>query len=286
MLVNACLAVAKFVAGMVGHTYALVADAIESAADIFASLIVWGGLRIADRDPDEHYPFGYGKAETLATAVVGLMLLAAATGIGVQAIREIRTPHLAPAPWTLGVLVVVVAVKALVSHRVRAVGAAIGGTAVRADASHHLSDAVTSAAAFVGISIALVGGPGWESADDWAALAAAGVVAYNGATMLRRALRDLMDRSATAEIVGQVRQAARTVPGVMAVEKLGIRTVGLGHRVIIHVQAEPTMSLDEAHQLSGRVKGAIREAVKSVQSVLVHMEPYLGPPAGGSAGAG
>jgi cation diffusion facilitator family transporter len=160
ILVNTGLAITKLVAGLVGHTYALVADAIESTADIFSSTIVWGGLRVAARDPDDAYPFGYGKAEPLAAAVVSLMLLGAAVGIAIEAIGEIRTPHRTPAPWTLAVLVGVVLVKWTLSRRVREVGVEIGSTAVKADAWHHMSDAVTSAAAFVGISIAVWGGPG------------------------------------------------------------------------------------------------------------------------------
>ena len=214
ILVNAGLAITKLVAGVVGHTYALVADAVESTADIFGSTIVWGGLRVAARDPDEDYPFGYGKAEPLAAAVVALMLLGAAIAIAVKAVTEIRTPHLTPAPWTLVVLVGVVAVKWTLSRRVHAVGAEIGSTAVKVDAWHHMSDALTSAAAFVGISIALWGGPGWESADDWAALLASGVIVFNGVRMLRPALHDLMDRMPGADVVEPVRDSAARVAGV------------------------------------------------------------------------
>jgi cation diffusion facilitator family transporter len=276
ILVNACLAIAKLVAGIVGHTYALVADAVESTADIFASTIVWGGLRVAARDPDQDYPFGYGKAEPLAGAVVALMLLGAAAAIAVQAVSEIRTPHRTPAPWTLIVLVTVVVVKWTLSRRVQAVGAEIGSTAVKADAWHHLSDAVTSAAAFVGISIALWGGPGWESADDWAALLASGIIVFNGVRMLRPSLHDLMDRTAGAEVVEPVRHAAEGVAGVRATEKLAVRRSGMGYRVTIHIQADPALRLDDAHALGGAVKAAIRAAVPQVQYVLVHMEPFQG----------
>ena len=274
ILVNAGLAITKLVAGVVGHTYALVADAVESTADIFASTIVWGGLRVAARDPDEEYPFGYGKAEPLAAAVVALMLLGAAAAIAVEAVSEIRTPHLTPAPWTLVVLVGVVLVKWTLSRRVHAVGADIGSTAVKADAWHHMSDALTSAAAFIGISIALWGGPGWESADDWAALVASGIIAANGLMMLRPALHDLMDRMPGPEIVEPVRRAAQSVAGVLATEKLAVRRSGLEYRVTIHVQADSHMTLHDAHILSGKVKGAIRAAVPQVRSVLVHMEPF------------
>lgn len=273
ILVNAALALVKLFAGIVGHTYALIADAVESTADIFSSTIVWGGLRVAARDPDDMYPFGYGKAEPLAAAVVSLMLLGAAVGIALEAISEIRTPHHTPAPWTLAVLVVVMAVKWTLSRRVHSVGADIGSTAVKADAFHHMSDAITSAAAFVGISIAVWGGRGWESADDWAALAASGIIAFNGVNMLRPALHDLMDRMPGPEVLDPVRRAAASVPGVLGTEKLFIRRSGMGYRVTIHVLANPAMSLNDAHSLSGAVKAAIRAAVPEVKYVLVHMEP-------------
>ena len=274
MLINAVLAIIKLVAGIVGNSYAMIADAIESAADIFTSLVVWGGLHIAGREPDDEYPFGYGKAESLATAVVALLLLGAAAGIAVQAVREILTPHLIPAPWTLAVLVAVVTVKMILSRRIHAVGSDLGSTAVRADAWHHLSDALTSAAAFIGISIALVAGPNWASADDWAALVASLIIAFNGVSMLRPALHDLMDHSADEALLAQVRSAAEAVPNVLAIEKLAMRKSGMGYQVLIHVQTEPTMPLDQAHALGGRVKSSIRDQIPRVQSVLVHMEPF------------
>ena len=276
ILINTCLAGIKLIAGLIGNAYALVADAVESAADVLSSTIVWGGLRLASRDPDDTYPFGYGKAEPLAAAVVSLMLLGAAVGIASEAVGEIRTPRSTPEPWTLGVLVAVVVTKWLLSRGVHAVGVAIESTAVKADASHHLSDAVTSATAFVGISIAVWGGPGWESADDWAALVASAVIVYNGANMLRPALQDLMDRMPGPDIVEPIRRTAESVPGVLATEKLAVRRSGTGYRVTIHVQTDPDMPLRDAHVLSGRVKGAIRGAVPRVQYVLVHMEPFAG----------
>lgn len=279
LLVNALLAGVKLVAGLAGNSYALVADAIESTADVMSSLIVWGGLAIAAQPPDEDHPYGHGKAESLATAAVALLLLGAAIGIGGEAIQEIRSPHGPPAVWTLAVLVSVMLVKTALSRSVYSVGSAIGSHAVKADAWHHLSDAVTSAAAFVGISLALWGtrvrgDPRWAAADDWAALAASAVIAYNGLRVLRPALNDLMDRMPGADIVDPVRRAAESVPGVLDVEKLYVRRMGLTYRVTIHVQAEPSTPLDEAHALGHRVTDAIRARVPQVDSVLVHMEPY------------
>jgi cation diffusion facilitator family transporter len=275
ILVNAALAVTKLIAGIVGNAFALVADAIESTADILSSAIVWGGLRVASREPDASYPFGYGKAESLAAAVVSLMIVGAAIAIAIEAVDGIRTPHDSPAAWTLVVIVGVVGIKWWLSRRVGSVGDTIGSTAVRADAWHHLSDALTSAAAFVGILIAVIGGPGWESADDWAALVASAVIFYNGARILRPAVDDLMDRTPGAEIVETINQVANGVPGVLATEKLAVRKAGMTYRVTIHVQADPALPLADAHVLSGKVKGAIRLAVPRVQQVLVHMEPYV-----------
>jgi cation diffusion facilitator family transporter len=279
LLVNAGLAVTKLIAGLLGNSYALVADAIESAADVFSSLIVWGGLRLSARSADDAYPFGYGKAEPLAAAVVGLLLLGAAVGVGIQAVREIVTPHHGPAPFTLVVLIVVVLVKETLFRRVARVGAEVGSTAVRADAWHHRSDAITSAAAFVGIAVALAGGPGWESADDWAALVAAGIILANGLGVLKPAVADLMDRAPDASVIDRIAQAARSIAEVRLVEKLNVRKHGLAYYVDIHVQADPAMSLHDAHVLSGRVKGAIRAAVPAVAGALVHMEPFEDVPA-------
>jgi cation diffusion facilitator family transporter len=278
--VNTILAITKIFAGLAGNTYALVADGVESLADIASSLIVWGGLVLAAQPPDEDHPHGHGKAEALAALTVSFMLLLAAVGIAIQAVREIRTPHRLPAPWTLGVLVAVVAIKWMLSRRVGAVGAAIGSTAVSADARHHVSDAVTSAAAFIGILIALIGsrtrgGTGWESADDWAALAASVVIAYNGLSMLVPALHDLMDRMPGPQIVMPIREAAESVDGVCFVEKLAVRKTGLTYDVSMHVQADPSLTLLEAHSLGGAVKAAIRARVPQAQLVHIHMEPYL-----------
>jgi cation diffusion facilitator family transporter len=276
LVVNGCLALVKLLAGILGHSYALIADAVESVADIFSSLVVWTGLRVSSRGADRRFPFGYGKAESVSSAMVGLMLVGAALGIAIEAVREIVTPHHAPAAFTLIVLGVAVAIKEALFRRVASVAREVGSQAVAADASHHRSDAITSAAAFVGISIALIGGPGWEPADDWAALLASTIILYNGVRIIRPALAELMDQSPAEEVFRAVDGAARGVAGVLATEKLKIRKSGTRYLLELHVQAEPQLSLQEAHILSGKVKSAIRGAEPRVQDVLVHMEPFEG----------
>ncbi len=274
MLVNTVLALVKLVAGLVGNAYVLVADAVESIADIFSSLVVWGGLHLASREADENYPFGYGKAEPLAGAIVALVLIGAAVGIALNAVREIRTPHHTPAPFTLLVLVGVIVVKEVLFRRVGAIGLDTGSTAVQADAWHHRSDAITSTAAFLGIAIALLGGPGWEAADDWAALFASAIIVINAIRLLRPAIGDLMDRSPPSTLLERISAAALQTTDVQAIEKLKVRKVGLTYNVDLHVQADPTMSLHAAHIVSGKVKSAIRRAVPEVSGVLIHMEPH------------
>jgi divalent metal cation (Fe/Co/Zn/Cd) transporter len=240
MLVNTVLALVKLVAGLVGNAYVLVADAVESIADVFSSLVVIGGLHIASREADEDYPFGYGKAEALAGAIVALVLIGAAVGITLTAIREIRTPHHTPAPFTLIVLVLVIGVKELLFRRVTEVGEDIGSTAVKSDA----------------------------------ALFAAAIIVVNAIKLLRPAIHDLMDRSPPDELLARISAAALGADDVHAIEKLKVRKVGLNYTVDLHVQADPAMSLHAAHIVSGKVKSAIRAAVPEVTGVLIHMEPH------------
>ena len=274
LLTNAVLVFVKLFAGIIGHSNALIADAVESSADIFSSLIVWMGLSVAARPADENHPYGHGKAEPLAAAVVSLMLLGAAIGISIIAIRDIRTPHHLPSPFTLFVAAGVIIVKEILYRRVARVARETGGTAIVADAWHHRSDAISSLAAFIGISIALIGGRGWEAADDWAALVAALVVAVNGIRTLRPAISGLMDEAPDRSVKERVLHAAAEVEGVRSVENLNVRGSGLGFYVDVHVKADPKLSLEDAHEIAAKVKYAILEAVPSVVGVLVHMEPY------------
>ena len=274
LLTNAVLVLVKLIAGILGNANALVADAVESSADIFSSLIVWTGLSIASRPADENHPFGHGKAEPIAAAVVSLMLLGAAVGIALMAFREILRPHQSPAPFTLFVAAGVILIKEALYRRVVRVGRETGSTVVVADAWHHRSDAISSGAAFVGIAIALIGGQGWEAADDWAALVAALVITVNGARTLRPALSGLMDEAPDRSVWVVAHDAASRVEGVLRVEKLHVRSSGTGYYVDLHVQADPQLSLEAAHEIGARVKYAIREAIPRAVNVLVHMEPY------------
>ena len=273
MAANVVLATVKIVAGTVGHSYVLIADGIESALDIAGSAIIWGGLKFAARPPDETHPYGHGKAEPVAAILVSLGVLAAAFVIAVQSVREIVRPHDSPAPFTLVVLVVVVVVKELLFRFVNRLGRDVESTAVQTDAWHHRSDALTSIAAFIGISIALLGGPGWQSADDWAALFACGLIAANGWRLFNPALHEVLDTAPRGEIVERVRIAAAAVPGVVEIEKCFVRKMGLEFYVDLHVGVDERISVRAGHDLAHEVKNAIRRTNPRIADVLVHVEP-------------
>ena len=270
---NAALTVAKFLAGIFGHSQALIADAVESLADIFSSIIVWRGLVVAETPPDDDHPYGHGKAEPIAAAVVSAMLLLAAGMIAFHSLRGILEPRVAPSAWTLIILVVVIAVKETLFRFVLHESETVSSSAVETDAWHHRSDAITSAAAFLGISISLVGGKGYASADNWAALAAACVIAWNGWRLLRPAFNELMDRSPDRELIRKIRAVAGTIPGVGAVEKCFVRKMGWQFFVDMHVEVDPQMTVDNSHRISHEVKDKVRAEIPSVRDVLVHIEP-------------
>ena len=273
MIVNLIFAAAKILGGLIGNAYVLIADGIESALDIAGSLVIWGGLKFAARPPDETHPYGHGKAEPIAAAVVAFGVLAAALGLAIESIREIRAPHHGPAPFTLAVLIVVIVVKEILFRYVNRIGRDVESTAVQTDAWHHRSDALTSAAAFIGISAALIGGRGWESADDWAALFACGVIAANGVRLLRPAMSEIMDTAPRGEIVDRVRNAAGAVPGVIEIEKCFVRKMGLSFYVDLHVRVDESITVREGHDIAHEVKRAIQETDGRIADVLVHVEP-------------
>ena len=271
---NAVLAVVKFAGGILGHTYALVADGAESLLDILSSLLVWAGFRVAAVPPDADHPYGHGKAEPLSALGVALFIFGMAAWVGVHAVHEIMIPHEGPAWWTLVLLAGVIVTKVLFSRRVGAVGEEVGSTALGVEALHHWSDAMTSAAAFVGIAIAVWGGKGWETADDWAALFAAVIIAFNGVGMFTKALGDVMDTAVTTKFDGEVRALALAVPGVQALDKCRVRKSGLSHLVDIQVRVDGNLTVREGHDIAHAVKDALLEsAPHAISDVSVHIEP-------------
>lgn len=273
IFVSIILAAVKGVAGVLGNSYALIADALESTADVLTSIIVLAGLKIAAKPADHDHPYGHGKAEPLAAIVVSFALMIAAIVIIVQSIHEIITPHHAPEPFTLIVLVAVVITKESLFRFVFNVGKAIESTVVKTDAWHHRTDAITSAAAFVGISVALIGGEGYEAADDWAALFVSGIIIYNAYRLASPALMEIMDTAPSPQILERVKKSAKSVEGVIDLDKCFVRKMGLEFYVDIHVIVDGNKSVHEGHDIAHKVKDVIIADNPKISNVLVHIEP-------------
>jgi cation diffusion facilitator family transporter len=274
MGLNAALCAAKIGVGLLGHSYALIADGFESLLDIISSLLIWGGLKYAAKPPDATHPYGHGKAEPVAGILGSVLILGAGAGLAVESIRAISTPRgSGPRVYTLGVLVVVVIVKEFHSRRVRKLARETSSMAMEADAMHHRTDAITSAAALVGITVALIGGKGYEAADNWAALFACAIIGYNGLLIFWPSIRDLMDTAPSKGIQERVRNASLEVEGVAETEQCRVRKMGLEYYVDLHVKVDGGMTVTEGHGIAHRVKDAVRQAVPEVADVLVHIEP-------------
>lgn len=274
IFISLALAIIKGITGILGHSYALIADAIESTADVFTSGILLIGLRTSLKPPDKEHPYGHGKAESLAALVISLGLLAAAGIIIRESIVNIMTPHRNPAAYTLIVLVLVIVIKEVLSRYVSKVGAETNSHGVKADAFHHRSDAITSAAAFIGISIALIGGKGYQNADDYAALIASSIILINAYKIAKPAIDELMDASADEEMIIHIKKSANAVPGVIEIEKTFVRKSGSSFLVDIHVIVMGTLSVAEGHKIAHDVKDTIIENQPRVKDVLVHIEPH------------
>lgn len=276
LVINLIVATAKISAGILGNAYVLIADGIESALDIAGSAIIWGGLKVAARPPDATHPYGHGKAEPLAAIIVAFGVLAAALGIAIQSVRELFLPHHGPAPFTLIVLIVVVVVKECLYRYVVRFGRGVESTALQTDAWHHRTDALTSIAAFIGISISLVGGEKWQGADDWAALFACALIGANGYRLLAPALQEIMDTAPRGEIVDLVRAAAASVPGVVEIDKALVRKMGVSFYVDLHVKVDGNISVREGHHIAHEVKRTIQQSDPRIVDALIHIEPARG----------
>ncbi len=273
LLVNALLALGKFIAGVLGNSFALVADAAESLVDIFGSLVIWGALRYGGRPPDEGHPFGHGKAEALGALAVAVIVAGVGVTVGWHAVEGIRTPQSVPADFTLVVIVAVIAVKETMYRVTRRAARNAGGSAGLADAWHHRADAITSLAAFVGILVAVIGGEEYASADDWAALVASAVIMINAWIMAREPVHELLDKSLDG-VAARCTQIALGVEGIRGVERCDARQSGRMYRVVMHAEVDPAMSVAEAHALTGKIKAAVRGEMPRVQSLLIHVEPW------------
>jgi cation diffusion facilitator family transporter len=270
---NALLAIIKWVAGYFGHSYALIADAIESTTDFFSSFLVLLGLKYASRPADKNHPYGHGKAEPLITFIVVGFLITSALVIAHESIQNIKTPHEGPRPFTLFVLGAIIIWKEISYQLVIRKSRETKSTLLKADAWHHRSDAITSVTAFLGITVALVMGKGYESADDWAALAASAFILYNCYRIFRPALGEIMDEHTYDEMIEQIRSVAIQVPGVTDTEKCIVRKVGMRYFIDLHIEVDGDISVRQGHDIAHALKAKLMEELPEVADVLMHVEP-------------
>jgi len=270
---NTCLAIIKGLAGFFGNSYALIADAIESTTDIFSSFLVLFGIKYSNRPADANHPYGHGRVEPLITFLVVGFLITSATIIAYESIANIGTPHELPKPWTLIVLGAIIIWKEYSFRLVMKRGVQTNSSSLKADAWHHRSDAITSVAAFVGISIALFLGKGYEAADDWAALFASAFILYNSYLIFRPALGEIMDEHLYEDLEAQIRKIAVGVEGVIATEKCFIRKSGMKFHIDLHAVVDGTISVKEGHDIAHLLKDTLRENIIELGHVLIHIEP-------------
>ncbi len=270
---NSALALIKWLTGYFGNSYALIADAIESTSDIFSSLLVLFGLRYASRPPDRDHPYGHGRAEPLVTFLVVALLVTSATIIAYESIKNISTPHELPKAYTLIILGVIIIWKEVSFQWVIKKSKLTNSSSLKADAWHHRSDAITSIAAFIGISIALIFGKGYESADDWAALFASGFILYNSYLIFRPALGEIMDENLYDELVDRIRQISLTVNGVIGTEKCFIRKAGMTFHVDLHAIVDATITVKAGHDISHSLKDTLKKEIPELGNILIHIEP-------------
>jgi cation diffusion facilitator family transporter len=270
---NAGLALIKGLAGIFGNSYALIADAIESTTDIFSSFLVLFGLKYASRPADKNHPYGHGRAEPLITFLVVGFLITSATIIAYESIINIGTPHELPKSWTLIVLGAIIIWKEISFRIVAKKGKETNSSSLKADAWHHRSDAITSIAAFIGISIALYFGEGYETADDWAALFASGLIFFNSYLIFRPALGEIMDEHLYDDLIDDVRKVALTVDGVEDTEKCFIRKAGMQYHVELHATVDANISVKKGHEIAHKLKDTLREEIPQLGHVLIHIEP-------------
>ncbi len=268
---NFFLALLKCVTGVVGHSFALVADGIESFSDVISSSVVYLGLRVSIKPPDKDHPYGHGKAEPIAAMIVGIALVAAGFGIAAESVVLIQTPHKLPQIYTLWVLLSVMGIKAVLSRYVWGVSRKIDSTALKGDAWHHFSDAITSSFAFVGISAALLTRN--PVADDWAALCAAPIVVFGGWRQLRKPVAELLDTAPPPDVEERVRWIAKSVPAVIGLEKCFVRKVGFRYYVDLHVVVRGDLTVREGHRIAHEVENKVLAKVHKVSAVMVHIEP-------------
>lgn len=275
LFMNLIFATGKGIAAFFGNSNALMADAGESMSDVLTSLIVWIGIRTSIKGPDEDHPYGHGKAEPLASIAVATFLMIASVLIASRGVERLRIPPEKPEAFTLWVLIASILIKELIYRYLKHKNKDVKSNAMLAEATHNRSDAITSFMALVGIFISIYGGPKYISADAYASLVASIIIAYNSIRIFRPAFAEIMDAAPSRELIEKIKSIAEKVDRVNEVEKCHVRKMGMKYLVDMHIVVNGNLSVMEGHDVSHRVKDAIRESLPEVSDVLIHIEPTI-----------
>src|ERR1035437_4894915 len=270
---NVSLAIIKWIVGYFGNSHALIADAIESTTDIFTSFLVLFGLKNSSKPADKNHPYGHGRAEPLITFLVVGFLITSATIIAYESIQHLSTPRESPKPYTLIVIGAIIIIKELFYRIVAKKSKETKSSSLKAEAWHHRSDAITSLAVFIGISIALIFGKGYETADDWAALVAAFVILYNCYLIFRPALGEIMDEHLYDDLVDEIRLVSKKEEGVIDTEKCYVRKSGIKFHVDLHAIVDSKISVKKGHEISHNLKDRLLSEIPLLADILIHIEP-------------
>lgn len=274
LLVNVVLGIVKLVGGIIGSSFALISDAVNSLGDALTSIVVLFALWFAQRPADEEHPYGHTRAEAIAAAYVALLIVMSALLVGWEAIERLWTEHIAPPVWTMWIAGANVLIKEGLYRYKQRVGQRIGSAAIMANAWDHRSDALCSLAVLIGLAAVRWGGPSFLWADEAAALFVVAAIVWSGGWLLARSTSELLDPQADEELVAQIRQVAAAVPGVRAVEKLWVRKTGIEFLADIHIEVDAKMTVEEGHRIGHDVKDQLLARFASLRDVLVHLEPF------------
>lgn len=274
LVVNLVLGIVKLVAGVVGHSFALIADAVNSIGDVVSTVVVLFALRVAQLPADDEHPYGHTRAEGIAATNVALIVILSALLVGREAIQRFNMEHEIPPPWTLWIAGANILIKeGLYQYKMR-VGKRTGSAAIIANAWDHRSDALCALAVLIGLAVVRIGGPSFFWADEAASLVIVVAIVWSGIKLFRSSASELMDVQANPEFVDQIRAAALSVAGVEDVETLWVRKSGLEYFADIHIEVDQHLSVAEGHRIGHQVKDNLVSKFTGLRDVLVHLEPF------------
>ncbi len=273
LVINLALGAVKLVGGIVGQSFALVSDAVNSIGDSLGSVVVLFALRVAQKPPDPVHPYGHTRAEAVAGLSVAWIIAFSAVLVAWEAITHMFDRHSFPAAWTLWIAAVNVLLKEGLYRVNKSIGQRIGSQSIVANAWDHRSDALCSLAVLIGIAAVHWGGERYLWADEAAALVVVAAILWSAYQLLRNNAAELMDQQADDTMVDAIRRAALRVPGVRAVEKLRVRRSGMECFADIHVEVDPQTTVEHGHKIGHDVKSRLVKEFAAVRDVLVHLEP-------------